>query len=370
MLRRTETIGRHEQTIAQLQNRLADSSDEDDADTAEIAPQVSKIADATELADAKARLEEEEHIRADLEEQLHFVTEDLSETRDQLSSSRAAREEAERELQAALDAEATLDDQLRDVTAHLKEVEAAHETLQADYDALLPRHEELGAAHQDLKARLDIVHLGHSEAIDRVRSLEVDLSETEERHAEALGELESARASFEALRPSLSIMEARLEDTITEKHALEQRVAEKEDAVSNLRRSAATLEEARIKLAQDLEAATSVIESSSFDAGRSAEMETELVGLRASLATVEDKLARAQASREALEASHAAEHEALAKELELVASSQTGDDEELARVKGELNSASTRIAEVSPNHSCAMMTVLTSALRTARHSLC
>ena len=54
----------------------------------------------------------------------------------------------------------------------------------------------------------------------------------------------------------------------------------------------------------------------------------------------------------------------------LVVPAQTGDDEELARVKGELNSASTRVAEVSPNHSCAMMTVLTSALRTARHSLC
>lgn len=249
-------------------------------------------------------------------------------------------------MQAALDAEAVLDDQLRDVTTHLEEVEAAHEALQADYDALVPRHEELDAAHQDLKARLDTLQLAHSEALHRVGSLEDDLSETEERHAEALGELESARASFEALRPSLSIMEARLEDAITEKHALEQQVVEKEDVVANLRRSVLTLEEAKIKLARDLEAATNVVQSSSVDAGKSAEMEEELEGLRASLAAAEGKFAEAQASREVLEASHAAEYEALEKELEIVVSSQTGDEEELTRVKGELASASTRTTEV------------------------
>lgn len=164
----------------------------------------------------------------------------------------------------------------------------------------------------------------------------------EERRAEALGELESARASFEALRPSLSVMEARLEDAITDKHALEQQVAEREGVVASLRRSVVALEQAKVKLAEDLEAATSVVQLSMIEYGRVAQMEEELEGLRVALTSAEARLAEVQSSREALEVSY----QALEKELETVATLQTGDVEELSSVKDELAFASSRIAEV------------------------
>ena len=148
MLRRTEQIGHHEQTIAILTAQLAAAAPlDDDDDTAEIEQPAAIRADLeAELASRSAQLETEVEHRRNVESELDVVTANLEHAQQQLASAASDISSLQAQADQSSRSEGSA---LADAHAALEDAESRRATLQGEHDALLVAIDELKASQDD-----------------------------------------------------------------------------------------------------------------------------------------------------------------------------------------------------------------------------
>ncbi|KAM0789726.1 hypothetical protein ACM66B_006583 [Microbotryomycetes sp. NB124-2] len=331
--RRTEQIGRQEQIIAALQAKLVAQDEGDKDDTVELSPRRSVQDNKVPVAELEQRLQDMTTQLNDLQAELRVVLDTQAELEDDLAEAREIVADADQR-------ETTIQQQLAKLTDDKSELEHMLEDRQGEIKQLELQIQLKDADLVDVREQLDLAH---------------------QRHADIVGELEFAKSSFEALRPSLSAMEGRLEDSAQEQATLRTLLGDKEALVQELEQKL-TMEGKSQNveaLQRELEALTSArTETDELHAQEISRLELQLDelsksrdGMRSELDTVKAELGTARTKLTDTEQQANDLHAALSlAKVELVSSPSLAEveqrDAKIASLENDLKIARTDLTEV------------------------